>query len=139
MREALHLAAGQFQVFADSGDTVQPHTAVTCQRLLLYQDSSRKLSRPILTELYGTLLLKDVRTAERAAAEIQKMGIGGKRMSAADYRAARRAGTIGASAVGSHNGDAAQWYCRVSESALLTTRMHQHAWEPLQLPPNLCL
>jgi hypothetical protein len=40
-----------------------------------------------------------VRTAERAAAEIQKMGIGGKRMSAADYRAARRAGTIGASAV----------------------------------------
>ena len=47
------------------------------------------------------------------------MGIGGKRMSAADYRAARRAGTIGASAVGSQSGDAAQRYCRVSESALL--------------------
>jgi hypothetical protein len=72
--------------------------------------------------------MQDVRTAERAAAEIQKMGIGGKRMSAADYRAARRAGTIGASAV------RIQRWREVSEGALLAMRMHQHAQEPVQLP-----
>lgn len=51
---------------------------------------------------------KDARVAERAAAEIQKMGISRKRTSAADYRAARRASTIGASAVSKCNGESAR-------------------------------
>lgn len=82
--------------------------------------------------------MQDVRSAERAAVEIQKMGIGGKRMSAADYRAARRAGTIGASAVGVESTITAQRCRGVSDNALLALRMHLHAQDPVRQPRILC-
>jgi hypothetical protein len=77
---------------------------------------------PCQSDLMKQIMTQDARVAERASAEIQKMGIAGKKMSAADYRAARRAGTIGPSAVSS-------FHCATSSGRALTPNLPS----PLQM------